>query len=63
MKTKESAARGQTIVTSTGPDKSSHKVNAKEALGGREMKDMGLQHTLNPDKFYNTASKKGNIPL
>ena len=62
MKMKEGAARGQTIVTSTSPDKSSHKVAANESLAGKPMKDMGQQHSLNPDKFYNSASKGGNIP-
>ena len=62
MKKMESAARGQTVVTSTAPDKSSHKVNESEALMGRSMKDKGLSDTLNPSANYNDKVKKGNIP-
>lgn len=62
MKTNESAARGQTMVTSSAPDRSSHKVNEKEAQMGRSMKDKGLSDTLNGSDNYNNKTKKGNIP-
>jgi hypothetical protein len=55
MKTSESAARGQKIVTSSPPDKSSHKVSS----GERSMKDRGV--IMDPD-LYNGASKNGNVP-
>jgi hypothetical protein len=59
MRSSESAARGQKIVTETSPDRSSHKVNAKEAFEGRSMPDKGVP--MDPN-LYNGASKSGNIP-
>lgn len=38
MRKEEAAHMGQKIRTETSPDRSSHKVNADEALCGRKMK-------------------------
>jgi hypothetical protein len=56
---KESATRGQTVVSSTGPDKSSHKLNSGEAMNGRSMPDRGV---ITDPALYNAKSKNGNIP-
>jgi hypothetical protein len=57
----EGAARGQTIRTETGPNRSSHKVNESEALAGRKMAggptDVG--HSLTGAGEVNTYNNKG----
>lgn len=60
---REKANRGQTILSATSPDKSSHKVNANEAMAGRSMSGSGTDTSkaLKPGG-YNDEVKKGNIP-
>lgn len=61
---RESATRGQTIVSSTSPDKSSHKVNADEAFSGRKMSGSGTDTSAaTKPGGYNNETKKGNIPV
>lgn len=62
---REKAARGQTIVSSTAPDRSTHKTSdAQEAFAGRPMKGSGtdLARSMKAGA-YNDETKKGNIPL
>jgi hypothetical protein len=59
-KMEEKAARGQSIRTETGPDRSSHKVNAREALMGREMTGgvTNLGHSISGANSVSMNDKK-----
>lgn len=62
---REKAARGQTIVTHTAPDRSTHQTSdSGEALAGRKMAGSGtdLSRSMKAGA-YNDETKKGNIPL
>lgn len=50
----EKAARGQTIRTETSPNRSSHKVNEKEAL-------MGRGNTGGPNSVAHSLSGAGEV--
>lgn len=58
---KEKAHFGQTIRTETSPDRSSHKVNAKEALEGRKMGGgpTDLSHSLTAGSYNDKGKDPG----
>lgn len=56
----ESATRGQTIRTESGPDKSSHQINKMEGLLGRSMPDTGTSHSLKPGMYNEKPAKSRN---
>lgn len=61
MRDSESAARGQKLMTETGPDRSTDKAD-KEALHGRAFKGgpEDLSHSMTPNKYGKIAPKGGN---
>lgn len=60
MKKSESAHMGQKIVTESAPDRSSHKVNADEALMGRKCGGgpTDLSHSLTAGAYNDKSSGK-----
>lgn len=61
MRKEESAHMGQKIRTETAPDRSSHKVNADEALNGRAMGGgpTDLSHSLKAGAYNDKKGKGG----
>ena len=61
MRKTEKAHFGQTIVTETSPDRSSHNVNANEALMGKSMKGgpTDVSHSLSGAGDVVTYNDKG----
>jgi hypothetical protein len=67
MRKEMKAHFGQTIVTESGPDRSSHQINANEALMGRSMKGSptDVSHSLSGAGdvvTYNDKTKPGQKP-
>ena len=64
MRKKERAHFGQEICTETSPDRSSHKVDANEALMGRKMKGgpTDVSHSLGGAGEVQTYNDKGGKP-
>ena len=61
MRKEEKAHHGQTICTETGPDRSSYKVKADEALMGRKMKGgpTDVSHSLGGAGDVQTYNNEG----
>lgn len=61
---REKAARGQTIISQTSPDKSSVQVKSNpQSFVGRPMKGSGTDTSAATKAGgYNDESRKGNIP-
>jgi len=64
MKKTENAHFGQKICTETGPDRSSYKVNADEALMGKKMKGSAtdVSHSLGGAGAVQTDNDTGLKP-